>query len=111
MIVVVFASVAVDNNGGQSTPDRTARYEIYRTSGTPAQITEAQCGRTTDTAGTVTQALPISDSLFLMGTEVPGAGTHTYELRHKVISQNLQKSYIYGNTLGEAMMAILEVKP
>lgn len=107
VVAVVFAPVRCDSNG-TSLADRYAFYELYRSSGTPATITTSLNGRTMAAAST--NAAPSRDSLFLMGTEVPGAGTHTYKLRHKVLNAG-NESFVDGSSVGAAMMMLLEVKP
>lgn len=108
IVVTVSARIAALYVSGGAIAARYATYEIYRSTGTPAIIQSADVGR--NLVATNAAQGESYDALHLMATEAPGAGTHTYRLRHFVPNAVL-RSDIRGSAGVQAVIKIEEFAP
>ena len=108
IIVIANAYVSADNSTAGSTANRYANWQIYRSSGTPASIANSSVGRVMSTATSSADAS--LDRLNMLGTETPGAGTHTYQLRYQAVVSGLPAS-MFGSSGGQASIIAVEVRP
>ena len=109
--IIIFANayVATENVSAGSVASRTSSWQIYRSSGgTPAVITATVQGAFL-VAGS-SGAGTISDRLAMIGTEVPGAGTHDYVLRFVSSVAGVQAQFKGASGTQATMMAV-EVQP
>ena len=108
--IVVLVSgyfTAAHIGSGGAIVTRRAEYQIYRSSGTPAELCNAAFGR--DKATSDEDPRTSYGSVHLIGTEAPGAGTHTYVLRFATPNSVVRNSFL-ANTGGQAVMIIAELK-
>ena len=108
VVCIAFGHALNDITSG-SLLDRYGNYRIRRTSGTATNIVSGSAGRILEVAS----ASPNPDSrdtVFLMGYETPGAGTHTYSFDHSAPNAT-NRSRLLGATSDGTYMLLLECKP
>ena len=108
--VIIFANAHVQarNVSAGSVAVRYGNWQIYRSSGTPTVIASAGVGRSLSANDTNTAVS--YDRLNMIGTEVPGAGTHTYILRYAAQIAGVQAQF-KGSSGTQATMLAVEGKP
>lgn len=110
VIVVCSGRVNVrhDTSGGAAA-NRLGSCFLRRSSGTPADLANVAFGRT-QSAGANQVANPFYAPLSLTGSEVPGAGSHTYIVRMQT-NDTAVDAQLEGSTGGAATMILMEVAP
>lgn len=108
LIIWANAFVSTENVSAGSTTTATATWQIWRSSGGTGVICNASVGRSLAVASS--NSAKSFDRLSLMGTEVPGAGAHTYVLRYSSPLAGVQAQF-RGSQGTQATMIIAEVRP